>query len=77
MIPFIMQLKLPHVLVGMHTDYLYQELEPPLQKVVFIFVVAIYLFYLISDLSKTGFHQKVRGLYKGASQVTQTDLLYN
>jgi len=32
MIPFIMQLKLPHVLVGMHTDYLYQELEPPLQK---------------------------------------------
>ena len=27
-IPFIMQLKSPHVLVEMHTIYLYQEVEP-------------------------------------------------
>ena len=29
---------------------------------------------LLSDLSKTGFHQKARGLYKGASQVTKNRL---
>ena len=33
--------------------------------------------YLLSDLSKTGFHQKAWGLYKGASQVTIIDLQYN
>ena len=35
----------------------------------------IYLvFYLLSDLSKTGFHQKAQGLYKVSSQVTKIDL---
>jgi len=42
------------------------------------FLVALlqdFLFiYLLSDLSKTGFHQKAQGLYKGALQVTKTDL---
>ena len=31
-------------------------------------------FYLLSDLSKTGFHQKAQGPYKGASQVTKKRL---
>ena len=39
MIPFIAQLTSPHVLLEMLTVYLYQELEPPWQKTVFIFVV--------------------------------------
>ena len=39
MIPFIMQLTLPYVLFEMLTVYLYQELEPPPQKAVSIFVV--------------------------------------
>ena len=34
-------------------------------------------FYLLSNLSKTGFQQKVQGLYKSVSQVTKTDLQYN
>ena len=38
MIPFLMQLTLPHMLLAMLTIYLYQELEPPQQKS-FYFVV--------------------------------------
>ena len=47
MIPFIMLLILPHMLLKMLTVYLYQELEPPQQKAVSIFVVHKFETHLI------------------------------
>ena len=42
-------------------------MRPSMKDIMIIIII-------ISDLSKTGFHQKPSGLHKGASQITKTDL---